>query len=258
MNVPTTAPEVPVLPLVPSHEETLLREAVSGIAAGFGPAYIRRKVEAEEPPTELWDGAGRARLPRRQHPRGVRRRRARDDRAGRGGGGAGAAGLPAAAPSSSRPRSPGSVLARHGTPEQKERWLRGSAAGDLRVAFAITEPDAGTNTHNLSTRATRAQRLATCCAGTKTFISGVEDAHALFVVARTGTQRETGRGLLSLFIVDADAPGLERRDPDRAARRRPAVAAVLRRRRGGRGPARRRRARRPGRACSTASTRSGS
>ena len=46
MNVPTTAPEVPVLPLVPSHEETLLREAVSGIAAGFGPAYIRQKVEA--------------------------------------------------------------------------------------------------------------------------------------------------------------------------------------------------------------------
>ena len=55
MNVPTTAPEVPVLALVPSHEETLLREAVSGIAAGFGPAYIRQKVEAEEPPTELWD-----------------------------------------------------------------------------------------------------------------------------------------------------------------------------------------------------------
>jgi len=46
--------------------------------------------------------------------------------------------------------------------------------------------------------------------GTKTFISGVEDAHALLVVARTGTNEESGRGLLSLFIVDVDAPGLER------------------------------------------------
>ena len=55
MNAPTTAPAGPVLPLVPPHEETLLREAVAGIAAGFGPAYIRDRIEAQEPPTELWD-----------------------------------------------------------------------------------------------------------------------------------------------------------------------------------------------------------
>ena len=47
----TTAP---TLDLVPSQEETLLREAVHGIASGFGPAYIRERVEREEPPTELW------------------------------------------------------------------------------------------------------------------------------------------------------------------------------------------------------------
>jgi alkylation response protein AidB-like acyl-CoA dehydrogenase len=46
--------------------------------------------------------------------------------------------------------------------------------------------------------------------GTKTFISGVEDAQALLVVARTGENTESGRGLLSLFIVDTDADGLER------------------------------------------------
>jgi alkylation response protein AidB-like acyl-CoA dehydrogenase len=46
--------------------------------------------------------------------------------------------------------------------------------------------------------------------GTKTFISGVEDADALLVVARTGVNTESGRGLLSLFLVDVDAPGLER------------------------------------------------
>src|SRR3989442_15045056 len=89
----------------------------------------------------------------------------------------------------------GSVLVRHGTPEQKERWLRGIGRGDLRVAFAITEPDAGTNTHNLQTTATRRDGRYVL-RGTKTFISGVEDAHALLVVARTGTNEESGRGLL--------------------------------------------------------------
>ena len=46
---------VPSLDLVPSHEETLLREAVAGIASGFGQEYVRGKVEAGEPPTELWE-----------------------------------------------------------------------------------------------------------------------------------------------------------------------------------------------------------
>jgi alkylation response protein AidB-like acyl-CoA dehydrogenase len=208
VNVPTTTPDVPVLPLVPSHEETLLREAVSGIAAGFGPAYIREKVEAKEPPTELWDAlAERGYL-------GVNIPEEYD------GGGRGMTELAAVGEELAKAGCPlllllvspaiaGSVLARHGTPEQKERWLRGIGRADLRVAFAVTEPDAGTNTHNLSTRAER-RNGSYVLRGTKTFISGVEDAHALLVVARTGTNEESGRGLLSLFIVDTDAPGLER------------------------------------------------
>jgi alkylation response protein AidB-like acyl-CoA dehydrogenase len=208
VNVPTTTPDVPVLPLVPSHEETLLREAVSGIAAGFGPAYIREKVEAKEPPTELWEAlAERGYL-------GVNIPEEYD------GGGRGMTELAAVGEELAKAGCPlllllvspaiaGSVLARHGTPEQKERWLRGIGRADLRVAFAVTEPDAGTNTHNLSTRAER-RNGSYVLRGTKTFISGVEDAHALLVVARTGTNEESGRGLLSLFIVDTDAPGLER------------------------------------------------
>jgi len=216
VNVPTTASEVPVLPLVPPHEETLLREAVAGIAAGFGPAYIREKIEAKEPPTELWDAlAERGYL-------GVNIPEEYD------GGGRGMTELAAVGEELAKAGCPlllllvspaiaGSVLARHGTPEQKERWLRGIGRGDLRVAFAITEPDAGTNTHNLSTRAER-RNGSYVLRGTKTFISGVEDAHALLVVARTGTNEESGRGLLSLFVVDADAPGLERQVVPTAAR----------------------------------------
>ena len=102
----------------------------------------------------------------------------------------------------------GSILVRHGTEAQRERWLPGIAAGTTRVAFAITEPDAGTNSHNLSTAATRdggAYRLR----GTKTYISGVEDAHAILVVARK-READGSLGLPLLMLVDTDAPGLER------------------------------------------------
>jgi alkylation response protein AidB-like acyl-CoA dehydrogenase len=77
------------------------------------------------------------------------------------------------------------------------------------MVFAITEPDAGSNSHNLSTTATRdgdVYRLR----GTKTYISGVDEADAVLVVARTGVDEETGHARLSLFVVDTDAPGLER------------------------------------------------
>ena len=200
--------DVPSLDLVPAQEETLLREAVHGIASGFGPAYIREKVEREEPPIELWDAlAEKGYL-------GVNVPEEYD------GGGRGMTELAAVGEELARAGCPllllvvspaiaGSVLVRHGTPEQKDRWLRGIGRGDLKVAFAITEPDAGTNSHNLATTAKR-DGGGFVLRGTKTFISGVEDADALLVVARSGVNEESGRGLLSLFVVDVDAPGLER------------------------------------------------
>src|SRR4029077_4773804 len=76
-----------------------------------------------------------------------------------------------------------------------------------------TEPDAGSNSHDLSTTATRdgdVYRLR----GTKTYISGVDEAPRMLVVARTGTDDATGsrpgRAQLSLFVVDTAAPGLDR------------------------------------------------
>jgi alkylation response protein AidB-like acyl-CoA dehydrogenase len=206
--VASTDTSVPTLALVPSQEETLLREAVYGIASDFGPEYMREKVAAEQPPSELWQAlAERGYL-------GVNIPEDYD------GGGHGMTELAAVGEEISRagcslllivvsPAIAGSVLARHATPEQKDRWLRGIGRGDLRIAFAITEPDAGTNTHNLATRAEK-RNGSWYLKGTKTFISGVEDSQALLVVARTGTNEESGRGLLSLFIVDVDSAGLER------------------------------------------------
>ena len=195
---------------VPSDEELRIRETVATIANRYGRAYMQRCSEEERPPVELWDELAAAGYLGVNIP------------AEYDGGGLGMTALAAVGEELAyagttlllilvSPAIAGSVLARHGSPEQRERWLRGIGRGDLRMAFAITEPDAGTNTHNLATQATRTDDGGWRLRGTKVFISGVEMAHALFVVARTGERdATTGYGRLSLFIVDVDAPGLKR------------------------------------------------
>ena len=103
----------------------------------------------------------------------------------------------------------GSILARHGTDEQKERWLPASRAGTTKIAFAITEPDAGSNSHNLSTAA-RARDGALRPRGTKTSSPGVEDADAILVVARSARAPTATSACRCCCIVDTDAPGLEK------------------------------------------------
>jgi alkylation response protein AidB-like acyl-CoA dehydrogenase len=203
-----TASDSVSLPLVASDEEREIRDAVRGICLRLGgPDYHRRIVDADQPPRELWDALAEkgylgVNLPERY-----------------GGGGLGMYALQAVGEEISRagcslllivvsPAIVGSILTRHGTEEQRERWLPGIAAGTTRVAFAITEPDAGTNSHNLSTAASRANgtyRLR----GTKTYISGVEDSQAILVVARKREEDGT-LGLPLLMLVDTDSPGLER------------------------------------------------
>src|SRR5437763_7541942 len=194
-----------VLPLVPSDEEASLRESVAGICSRFGPRYMRECNEQGKPPRELWDALAEkgylgANLPEEY-----------------GGGGLGMSGLAAVGEEISAsgcslllivvsPAIFGSILVRHGTTEQKEDWLPQLAAGTMRVAFAITEPDAGTNSHNLSTSA-RKEDGRYLLRGTKTFISGVEDAHRILVVARHRLDDGT-LGLPLLMLADADAPGL--------------------------------------------------
>ena len=128
------------------------------------------------------------------------------------------------------------LITRFGSDEQKQQWLPALVAGE-KMAFAITEPDAGSNTHRLSTTATRdgdVYRLR----GTKTYISGVDEAAAVLVVARTGTDEDTGDARLSMFIVDPDSAGLEQHaHPRRDQGAREAVPALLRRRGGAERPA---------------------
>jgi alkylation response protein AidB-like acyl-CoA dehydrogenase len=99
------------------------------------------------------------------------------------------------------------MIAEFGTEEQRQAWLPGLASGAAKVVFAITEPDAGSNTLRISTSATP-DGDDWVLNGTKYYISGVDEAQAVLVVARTGQDERGGR--LSLFLVPADAAGLER------------------------------------------------
>jgi alkylation response protein AidB-like acyl-CoA dehydrogenase len=208
MQPPTAAAsQEAVLKLIPSDEERQMREAVRGICSGFGPEYQARLHEQGESPVELWEALAEkgylgVNLPEEW-----------------GGGGLGMSALAAVGEEISAtgnslllivvsPAIAGSILARHGSEEQKDRWLRGIAMGTIRVAFAITEPDAGTNSHNLQTSLER-KGDTFLLRGQKTFISGVEFAHAVLVVARTRNP-DGSLGLPSLCIVDVDAPGFTR------------------------------------------------
>ena len=73
----------------------------------------------------------------------------------------------------------------YGSDEQKQRWLPAIASGEHKMAFAITEPNAGSNSHRLETTAVRDgdhYRLR----GTKYYISGIDESRSVLVVTRTG------------------------------------------------------------------------
>ncbi|HEX9841914.1 MAG TPA: acyl-CoA dehydrogenase family protein [bacterium] len=102
-------------------------------------------------------------------------------------------------------------LVKHGTPEQVERYVVPTITGKKRICFAITEPDAGTNTFRIKTHA-KQTRDGWELNGQKVFISCAEDADYILVVARTrpaeeGEARKQG---ISLFMVDARAQGIEK------------------------------------------------
>ncbi|MFH9814583.1 acyl-CoA dehydrogenase family protein [Streptomyces sp. NPDC017230] len=111
----------------------------------------------------------------------------------------------------------GTVLARFGTEAQKQDWLPTLADGTRMMSFGITEPDAGSNSHRITTTARRdgGDWILT---GRKVFISGVDISDATLVVGRMETvpTKEGRPGKLKpcLFIVPRDTPGFERRQID--------------------------------------------
>jgi alkylation response protein AidB-like acyl-CoA dehydrogenase len=192
----------------PNDEHLALRKAVADICDDFGSSYYVEHAEAREPTEELWKALGKHGYIGINIPEEY------------GGGGAGLVELAIVCEESAARGTPlllllvssaisGEVIATYGSDEQKHQWLPRIASGEGKVVFAITEPGAGSNTHKLTTTATR-DGDDYLLSGEKYYISGVDEADAILVVARTGEDEETGRGKLSLFVVDCDAPGLER------------------------------------------------
>jgi acyl-CoA dehydrogenase len=100
----------------------------------------------------------------------------------------------------------GQVLVGFGTGEQKERWLRGIASGEVVASFALTEPGAGSNPAGLRTRARR-DGGDWVLDGQKRFITNAPLADLFVVFARTREPGPDGPGI-AVFLVPADAPGL--------------------------------------------------
>ncbi|MEU2333518.1 acyl-CoA dehydrogenase family protein [Streptomyces sp. NPDC013172] len=200
-------------PQIETDEHKALRAAVATLGAKYGRAYLTRTISEGRPPTELWQEAGKlgylgVNLPE-EH--------------GGGGGGItelsivleelGAAGSPLLMLVVS-PAICGTVIARFGTEHQKRTWLPGLADGSLLMAFGITEPDAGSNSHRITTTARRDPASGDwLLTGRKVFISGVDMADAVLIVGRTEDAR-TGRLKPCLFIVPTDAEGFHRRPID--------------------------------------------
>jgi alkylation response protein AidB-like acyl-CoA dehydrogenase len=192
---------------VETDEQQMLRKQVGEIGRKYGREYYTDKAREGTSPNELWDEVARQGFIGVNTPEEY------------GGGGLGiyelaivceelaAAGCPLLLLLVS-PAICATVIARFGTDAQKERWLPKLASGAMKMAFAITEPNAGSNSHRLETAAVR-DGDDWVLSGTKYYISGADDAEAILVVARTGGA-EDGRGRLSLFIVDANAPGLDK------------------------------------------------
>jgi len=95
-------------------------------------------------------------------------------------------------------------LAQFGTEEQKQRLLKPLASGQVLGAFALTEPEAGSNLAEIACSA-RLKSDRYLLNGTKVFITNGGFAGLFFVLARTG--EAGGRGL-SAFVVEKGAPGL--------------------------------------------------
>ena len=104
----------------------------------------------------------------------------------------------------------GTVL-RHGTDEQKQKYLPGIAAGELRMqAFGVTEPTSGTDTLSLRTTAVKNDAGDYVVNGQKIWTSRVEHSDLMLLLARTQSKDEVEKRTdgLSVFIVDLrDAVG---------------------------------------------------
>lgn len=189
-----------------SDDHRAIRDSVAKICARYDQKYFLERAHAGEDITELWAELGRAGLLGVHLP----------EEYGGGGGGMqeavtvveelAAHGMPMLVWVIS-PAMIGSVLAAHGSEELKKEWLPGIADGTRKVAFGLTEPDAGSNSHEVSTTATPdgdGWRIS----GSKYYISAIDQCDAILLVARDAEHSTPEEKKLSIFVIPTDAEGL--------------------------------------------------
>ena len=191
----------------------MIRESVSAIAADYDREYWREHVQEKTFPTEYWndladDGWLGVAIPEEYGGEGLGMLEMSIviEELSRGGGGGGILFV-------LTPVFGGIGIARHGNEDQKDEYLPRIADGDVCFCMALTEAAAGTNTLNIDTVAER-DGDEFVVDGQKMFISGVENADAMLLVARTSEfDPSTPTGGITLFVVDdpTDRDGLSAR-----------------------------------------------
>jgi acyl-CoA dehydrogenase len=104
-------------------------------------------------------------------------------------------------------------LVMFGTPEQKQKYLPGIASGDIITSFALTEPEAGSDSANVQTRAIR-DGDQYVLNGSKRYITNANKADLFTVMARSDPEKP-GAGGVSAFLVQRDLPGLSVGKPEK-------------------------------------------
>ena len=193
---------------IETEEQKGLRAAVSALGKRYNYIdYVLPNARRGEPLTELWNEAGKLGFLGVNLPEEY------------GGGGAGiyelalvqeelaahGAGLLLVVVS---PAICGTIIGKYGTEDQKQTWLTALADGSKIMAFGITEPDAGSNSHQITTTARR-DGDSWLLRGSKIYISGVDQADAVLIVARMEDSK-TGKLKPALFIVPTDAEGFQK------------------------------------------------
>jgi alkylation response protein AidB-like acyl-CoA dehydrogenase len=189
-----------------SVEHKAIRESVAGIVSRYGPEYFLERGRTGGDIEELWKDLGASGLLGVHLP----------EQYGGGGGGMAEAvvvveelaahGMPLLIWIIS-PAICGSILAHHASDDMKRRWLPDLAEGSKKMAFGMTEPDAGSNAHNVKTTARRTESGWTI-SGAKYYISAIDQADAVLLVTRDAQLSTPEKSRLSLFVVPTGSPGL--------------------------------------------------
>jgi alkylation response protein AidB-like acyl-CoA dehydrogenase len=182
-----------------------LRQAVSRLTGRFGRKYFQDVVARGAQPDELWAELGAAGFLGAHIPEAY------------GGSGGGLSDLYIVIEETAAQGCPmlslvissicAPIIERFGSTAMKEHWLPGIASGTRRIAFAITEPDAGSNTHKIKTSAQLTDD-GWVLNGAKYWTSAIDESEAVLVVARDAELSTPERSALSLFIIPTDTEGL--------------------------------------------------